>query len=62
MAWKLFSVFVGACVYVGVAAGVGTASSPVVVVLGLLGALFLAVAVGSWVATLPSRPVASDPR
>ncbi len=59
MIWRIFSGLVGVCSFVAVSLGVGSADAPTPwKLLGYLGAVFIAVAVGSYAASLPSRPSA----
>lgn len=56
MAWRIFSIFVGVCSYCAVEAGVARPGVPgIAFVLGTLGALFIAIAIGSYVGSLPRQ-------
>jgi hypothetical protein len=55
MAWQIFSVLVGACCFVAVSLGVSAAE--VVTpwkMIGTVGAVFIATAVGAYASSLPS--------
>jgi hypothetical protein len=53
MAWRIFGGLVGISAYVAVALGVSAANAPALVqFVGYVGAVFIAVAVASWVMKL----------